>query len=67
MTVKTEKKRKYNVLANKLGSEMKCRTKIILYVMAWEGLVTNYYKHYSRDIAVTDSVEAYIQTTSGYV
>ncbi|KAI5170385.1 hypothetical protein PAEPH01_1386 [Pancytospora epiphaga] len=33
MTVETEKKRKYDVLANKLESEMKCKTKIIPYVM----------------------------------
>ncbi|KAI5169907.1 hypothetical protein PAEPH01_1086 [Pancytospora epiphaga] len=46
MTVETEKKRKYDVLANKLGSEMKCKTKIISYVMTRNGLVTNYHKQY---------------------
>ncbi|KAI5168633.1 hypothetical protein PAEPH01_0286 [Pancytospora epiphaga] len=44
MAVKTEKKRKYNMLTNKLGSEMKCKTKIIPYVMTWNGVVTNYRK-----------------------
>ncbi|KAI5169671.1 hypothetical protein PAEPH01_0904 [Pancytospora epiphaga] len=33
MTVETEKKRKYDVLTNKLEAKMKCKTKIILYVM----------------------------------
>ncbi|KAI5170347.1 hypothetical protein PAEPH01_1355 [Pancytospora epiphaga] len=33
MSVETEKKRKYVILANKLGSEMKCKTKTIPYVM----------------------------------
>ncbi|KAI5169268.1 hypothetical protein PAEPH01_0574 [Pancytospora epiphaga] len=67
MTVETEKKRKYDVSANKLGSEMKCKTKTIPYVITWDGVVTNYHKQYSREIGLTDSVEAYIQTTSGYI
>ncbi|KAI5170495.1 hypothetical protein PAEPH01_1481 [Pancytospora epiphaga] len=46
---------------------MKCKTKIILYVMTWDGVVTNYHKQYSREISLADSVEAYIQTTSGYI
>ena len=62
MTVETEKKRKYDLLANKLGSEMKCTTKIIPYVMTWDGIVTSYHKRYSREIGLADSVEAYIQT-----
>ncbi|KAI5170110.1 hypothetical protein PAEPH01_1253 [Pancytospora epiphaga] len=33
MTVETEKKRKYDALANKLWSEMRCKPKIISYVM----------------------------------
>ena len=34
--LETEKKRKYDVLANKLELEMNCRTEIILYVMTCE-------------------------------
>ncbi|KAI5171465.1 hypothetical protein PAEPH01_1649 [Pancytospora epiphaga] len=30
--------------------------------MTWYGMVTNYHKQYLRDIGLTDSVEAYIQT-----
>ncbi|KAI5183564.1 hypothetical protein PAEPH01_2950, partial [Pancytospora epiphaga] len=44
MTVETEKKRKYNALANKLWFGMKCKTKIIRYVMAWDTVVTSYHK-----------------------
>ena len=61
-TVETEKKRKYDVLANKLGQEYNCKTKIIPYVMTWDGIVTSYHKKYSREIGITDPVEAYIQT-----
>ena len=58
-TVETEKKRKYDVLANKLGMEYGCPTRIIPYVMTWDGIVTNYHKKYLRDIGITDSIEAY--------
>ncbi|KAI5171244.1 hypothetical protein PAEPH01_1588 [Pancytospora epiphaga] len=60
MIVETEKKRKHDVLANKLGSKMKCKTKIIPYVMTWDDAVTSYHKQYSREIGLTDSVKAYI-------
>ncbi|KAI5169333.1 hypothetical protein PAEPH01_0622 [Pancytospora epiphaga] len=67
MTVETEKKRKYDVSENKLGSEMKCKTKVIPYVMTWDGMVTNYHKHYLKEINLTDTVKAYILTTSDYI
>ncbi|KAI5176548.1 hypothetical protein PAEPH01_2348, partial [Pancytospora epiphaga] len=35
--LKIEKKRKYNILANKLGSKMKCIARIIPYIMTWDG------------------------------
>jgi hypothetical protein len=60
-TVETEKKRKYDVLANKLGLEHKCKTKIIPYVMTWDGIVTKLHRRYSTEIGLTNSVEAYIQ------
>ncbi|KAF7680943.1 hypothetical protein TCON_2440 [Astathelohania contejeani] len=40
--VETEKKRKYDFLANELGLLYKAKTKIILYVMTWDGIVTKY-------------------------
>ena len=58
-TLETEKKRKYYVLANKLGSEMYCKTEIIPYVKKWEGVVTNYHKNNSK--CKSDSIGAYIQ------
>ncbi|KAI5168506.1 hypothetical protein PAEPH01_0187 [Pancytospora epiphaga] len=67
MTVETEKKRKYDVLANKLGIEMRYKTKIIPYVMTWDGVVTSYHKQHFKKIRLTSSVEVYIQTTSGYI
>ncbi|KAI4290998.1 hypothetical protein PAPHI01_0272 [Pancytospora philotis] len=60
-TVETEKARKYDVLANKLKQEMQCKTKTISYVMTWDGVVTKYHRKYSKEIGITDSIEAYIQ------
>ncbi|KAI5169432.1 hypothetical protein PAEPH01_0707 [Pancytospora epiphaga] len=40
VTVETEKMHKYDVHANKLGQEYGCRTRIISYVMTWDGVVT---------------------------
>ncbi|KAI4292739.1 hypothetical protein PAPHI01_2013, partial [Pancytospora philotis] len=46
VTVETEKKYKYDVLANKLGQEYKCKTRIIPYVMTWDRVVTKHHKRY---------------------
>ncbi|KAI5169959.1 hypothetical protein PAEPH01_1127 [Pancytospora epiphaga] len=59
VTVETEKMHKYDVLANKLGQEYGCRTRIIPYVMTWDGVVTKYYRRHSKDIGITES---YIRT-----
>ncbi|KAI4291403.1 hypothetical protein PAPHI01_0677 [Pancytospora philotis] len=50
------------MLANKLGQEMQCKPKTISYVMTWDGVVTKYHRKYSKEIGLTDSIEAYIQT-----
>lgn len=47
-TVKNEKKRKYELLANKLGLIYKCRTKMIPFVLTWDRLKTTYHKHTQR-------------------
>ena len=61
-TVETEKKRKYDVLANKLGMEHGgYKTRIIPYVMTWDGVVTNFHRRYAKEIGITDAIEAYIQ------
>jgi hypothetical protein len=40
ITVETEKKRKYDILANHLGQLHKMKTRIIPWVMTWDGIVT---------------------------
>lgn len=59
--VENEKKRKYDILANELGALHKCRTRIIPYVLTWDGIVTKFHKTYSREIGLTTKIEAYIQ------
>ena len=61
-TVETEKTRKYDLLANKLGLEYKCKTRIIPYVMTWDGVVTKHHRRYVKEIGLTEVIEAYIQT-----
>ncbi|KAF7684774.1 hypothetical protein TCON_0018 [Astathelohania contejeani] len=61
--VETEKKRKYDLLANELGLLCKAKTKIILYVMTWDGVVTKYYRNYLKELNITLTIEAYIQST----
>ena len=45
-TTESEKMRKYDLLANELGTLYKCKTRIIPYVMTWDGVVSNYHKKY---------------------
>ncbi|KAF9763721.1 hypothetical protein NGRA_1100 [Nosema granulosis] len=54
--------RKYDLLANELGLMYKCRTRIIPYVMTWDGLVTTYHKKYIKALGLSTSTEAYIQS-----
>lgn len=60
--VETEKKRKYDVLANELGMMYKSKTKIIPYVMTWDGIVTKYHSQYLKEIGLNLTIEAYIQS-----
>ncbi|KAI5175107.1 hypothetical protein PAEPH01_2116 [Pancytospora epiphaga] len=50
------------VLANKLGQEYGRRTRIIPYVITWDGVVTKYHRRHLKDIGMTESIESYIQT-----
>ena len=59
--VENEKLRKYDILANEIGSIYKAKTKIIPYVITWDGLVTKYHKKYLKELDVPSEVEAYIQ------
>ncbi|KAI5181978.1 hypothetical protein PAEPH01_2847, partial [Pancytospora epiphaga] len=41
---------------NKLGQEYGCRTRIIPYVMTWDGVVTKYHRRHLKDIGITDFI-----------
>ncbi|EQB61133.1 hypothetical protein NAPIS_ORF01293 [Vairimorpha apis BRL 01] len=59
--VENEKLRKYDLLANELGAIHEARTKIVPYVMTWDGVVTKYHKKYIRELEIKPFLEAYIQ------
>ncbi|KAI4292412.1 hypothetical protein PAPHI01_1686 [Pancytospora philotis] len=42
VNVEAEKEHRYDVLANKLGQEYKSKTRIIPYVITWDGVVTKH-------------------------
>ena len=60
-TVESEKKRKYDILAKELGAMHKCATKIIPFVLTWDGIVTKYHKTYCKELGITKKIEAYTQ------
>ncbi|KAF7684235.1 hypothetical protein TCON_0579 [Astathelohania contejeani] len=59
--VETEKKKNYDLLANELGLLYKAKTKIIPYVMTWDGVLTKYHRDYLKELNITFKIEAYIQ------
>ncbi|KAL4709765.1 hypothetical protein ACJJTC_004601 [Scirpophaga incertulas] len=59
--VENEKKRKYDVLANEMGSMHKCKTRIIPYVLTWDGIVTVFHKSYAKEVGLTTKIQSYIQ------
>ncbi|KAF7680927.1 hypothetical protein TCON_2455 [Astathelohania contejeani] len=61
--VKMEKKRKYDLLANELGLLYKAKTKIISYVMTWDGVITKHHSSYLKELNITPTITAYIQST----
>ncbi|XP_076384103.1 uncharacterized protein LOC143261870 [Megalopta genalis] len=38
------------------------RTKIVPYVMTWDGVITKFHKKYLHELGIQDSIEAYIQS-----
>ena len=60
-TVESEKKRKYDILANEMGAMHKCKTKIIPFVLTWDGIVTKFHKTYCKEIGITKKIQAYTQ------
>ena len=59
--VENEKKRKYDILANEMGAIHNCKTRIIPYVLTWDGIVTKFHKSYTKEIGLTTKIESYIQ------
>jgi hypothetical protein len=59
--VESEKRRKYDILANELGAQHNCKTRIIPYVLTWDGIVTKYHKSHAKEIGLTTKIESYIQ------
>ena len=59
--VENEKKRKYDILANEMGAMHNCKTRIIPYVLTWDGIVTKFHKSYTKEIGLTTKIESYIQ------
>ncbi|EQB62305.1 reverse transcriptase [Vairimorpha apis BRL 01] len=60
----TEKLRKYDLLANELDLTHWCKTRIIPYVLTWDGIVTKYHAKYRKALKITDRIEAYIQSVT---
>ena len=56
--------RKYDVFANELGLIHECKTRIIPYVLTWDGIVTKYHAKYRKELAISDQIEAYIQSVA---
>ncbi|KAM0685779.1 hypothetical protein COBT_003006, partial [Conglomerata obtusa] len=52
----------YDILANELGMIYKCKTRIVPYVIKWDGLVTKFYKQYCKLLEIPTETEFYIQT-----
>ena len=52
----------YDVLANELSQIYKCKSKIIPFVITWDGVVTKYHKQHIKDLEISKNAQAYIQT-----
>ena len=61
-TIETEKKRKYDILANNMDQMHKIKTKIIPWVTTWDGIVTKLHKQYLKDLGINSTIEAYMQS-----
>ena len=61
--VELEKVKKYELLCNELKMLYKAyKTKIIPYVITWDGVVTKYHKKYLQQLQISPNIEAYIQS-----
>ena len=59
--VETEKQHKYDMLAKEMGLMYKCKTRIIPYVLTWEGIVTKHHHRHAEALGLSSRTEAYIQ------
>ena len=41
-----------------------CKTRIIPYVLTWDGIVTKYHAKYRKALEISDRIEAYIQSVN---
>ena len=44
-----------------MGAMHNCKTRIIPYVITWDGIVTKFHKSYAKEIGLTTQIESYIQ------
>ena len=44
-----------------MGAMHNCKTRIIPYVLTWDGIVTKFHKSYTKEIGLTAKIESYIQ------
>ncbi|KAL4718050.1 hypothetical protein ACJJTC_010503 [Scirpophaga incertulas] len=50
LTVVENEKKKYDILANEMGLMRNCKTRIISYVLLWDGIVSVFHKSYAKEI-----------------
>ncbi|KAF7683356.1 hypothetical protein TCON_1432 [Astathelohania contejeani] len=48
----TKKKKKYDLCENESGLLYEAKTKIIPYVMTWDGVVTKYHRNYLKELNI---------------
>ena len=44
-----------------MGATHNCKTRIIPYVLTWDGIVTKFHKSYAKEIGLTTKIQSYIQ------
>ncbi len=52
---------KYDVLVKELEAMYNCKTRIILYVLAWDVIITKFHKTYIKEIGLITKIQSYIQ------
>ena len=60
--METEKKRKYDILANHLDQLHKMKTKITPWAMTWDEIATKTHKYHLKELEIGNIIEAYMQS-----